>query len=101
MRSESYMGKPGHAHVFYEDITDDSRKESMRLFDELDLSWDEGVLERYAATAQSVIATGESWKQGNVQEIRRRTNDRLVHNGLQRMVLKILESQYRKIRANA
>ena len=99
--SATYMRKPGHVHVFYEDVIHDSRKESKRLFDELGLVWDEGVLERYLLTAQTAIAADESWKQNNFREIGRQTNHRIVHNWFQKALLNILESLYRKIKANA
>jgi hypothetical protein len=73
----------------------------MRLFDETGLAWDEGVLERYMVTARSVIAAGESWKQSNLGEIRRNSNDHIVHNWFQKALLNTLEDLYRKIRANA
>ena len=95
------MGKVGHAHIFYEDIIDDSRQASMRLFDELGLAWDEGVLERYLVTAKTVIAADETWKQNNLREIRRKDKGDIEHNVLQKFLLKFLNHLYREIRSNA
>ena len=99
--SSSYLGKPGHVHVFYEDIVADSRDQGRKLFDRLNLDWDDGVLERYTDAARSVIAEDEEWKENNLREIGQNTGRQLQHNRLQLTLLKILERQYRSIRDNA
>lgn len=99
--SANYQGKPGHVHVYYEDIIDNSRGESKRLFDELGLMWDENVLERYSATAKSVIAPYETWKKSNIREIGRQAQHPDVLSRFQLMLLGKLERHYQKIKNNA
>ena len=99
--SATYLDKPGHLHVFYEDIVENSRNESKKLFDWLGLEWDEGVLERYRLVADEAIAPGESWKQRNVREIGVRSDEPSAQNRLRKVLIGPLNLFYNRVKRRA
>ena len=99
--SGRYVRKPGHVHVFYEDIVTNTQAEIKALFERLGLEWDEGVLDRYLNTANSAIAADESWKKNNLREIEFQSEGPISHGPLQNVLLRLLETQYETVRSSA
>ncbi len=66
---------PMDQFVFYEDLTTDAEATLAPVLRALGLSWEPGILERYAETAHGVIAPLESWK-GVAPQIRRSQTSR-------------------------
>lgn len=64
------LGSRGHHIVLYEALTTDPESVLRPLLAALDLDWQPGVLTGYAAAADGVVASGESWKDGVGREIR-------------------------------
>ncbi|MEM7199738.1 MAG: sulfotransferase [Planctomycetota bacterium] len=57
-------GSTADHFVFYEDLTANPEAAVRRLLDELDLAWEPDLLQRYAATASSLVTEDETWKAG-------------------------------------
>jgi hypothetical protein len=76
--SLSRITAPKNHIVFYEELTADPEATLERLFEELDLSWQPGILERFAQASEQLITSQECWKAGVGRAIRRSgTPDRL------------------------
>jgi hypothetical protein len=64
------LGAPGHHAVLYETLTADPEAVLRPLLAALDLPWRPEILTGYAAAADGVVASGESWKDGVGRQIR-------------------------------
>jgi len=78
------LGSPGHHAVLYEELTADPAAVLRPLLAALDLSWQPGILAGYAAAAEDVVVSGESWKDDVGREIRPSATAERVFDSRQR-----------------
>lgn len=67
--SNKYMGRPGHIHISYEELLDQTSEVVQVLCRCMDVPFVPEMLENYKDTADSVIQDEESWKAKNTRSI--------------------------------
>jgi len=60
--SQSRLAAPNDHFVLYEELTTRTETTLRRLLAELDLPWEEGILESYAQAASDLVTQEEGWK---------------------------------------
>jgi hypothetical protein len=83
-RSLRYAKHPMHHFVTYEDLVHRPEKEINLLVEQIGLSYDPGLLNRYQETAKRIVRPDETWKQLNVKRIQKRSTFNQVLSARQR-----------------
>jgi hypothetical protein len=66
----SRVTAPNDRFVFYEELTAEPEATLRRLFADLDLDWEPGILERYGPVSRGLVTGEEVWKDGVGRSIR-------------------------------
>lgn len=101
--SLSRVASPDDHFVFYEELTSRPETTLQRLLAALDLAWEPGLLEGYAAASEPLITGDEAWKVDVGRRIRpSRTSERALTAAQRERVLEALrQGLYEELRERA
>jgi len=74
--TENYIGHPNHYVVRYEDLSTNTEDELIKIFEWMNLKYEENILTKYFETASKVITDKEAWKGNNLLNHISRSNSK-------------------------